>query len=85
MLFTVPRPRVELYDLLNDPGEFTNIADTIKGKRVAAKLEGVLDTWANDTSDFSPVYRRRGDHTDRYTGERTQDKIPPQTNPLPSE
>lgn len=82
-LFTVPRPEYELYDLKKDPGEFTNIIDTPRGKRIAAKLSGVLADWSNDTGDFSPVYRRRGDHTDRYTGERTQKKVPPQTHPLP--
>ncbi len=82
-LFQVPRPRVELYDLERDPGEFVNIAATEDGKKVAQELEAVLDRWVRDTGDFPPEFRRRGDHTDRYTGERTQQTIPPMTNPLP--
>ena len=83
MLFQVPRPRVELYDLKHDPGEFINIAETAEGKRVAAELEEVLDEWGRETGDFSPDYRRRADISDRYTGERFQKEIPPQTHPLP--
>ncbi len=85
MLFQVPRPGLELYDLENDPGEFTNIAATKEGAPIAAELEEVLDQWALDTGDFGPHYRKRGDHTSRYTGKRIRKDMPPMTHSLPGE
>jgi hypothetical protein len=46
MLFDVPRPRIELYDLREDPWETVNIAETPDGKKMATRLEAMLDDWA---------------------------------------
>ena len=83
MIFVKPRPLLELYDVVKDPWETQNLAETKRGRKVAQELDGVLQDWMDTTGDFEPQYRRRGDHTDRETGERTQQKIPPMTNLLP--
>jgi hypothetical protein len=90
MIFDVPRPRIELYDLNQDPWETNNLADTPGGRPIAQRLEAVLDDWAAATGDFDPQYRRRADHTDRFTGKRTARDVPPMTHlrpgdPVPAE
>lgn len=67
-IFTVPRPSVEFFDLENDPGEFRNLAGNAEYASEVRKLGQVLDKWKEETGDFSPWERRRGDHTDRITG-----------------
>ncbi len=50
-LFTVPRPREELYDRRTDPWELTNLADDPAHAQTLAELRGVLDTWIRETND----------------------------------
>ncbi|RMH56743.1 MAG: heparan N-sulfatase [Bacteroidetes bacterium] len=76
-LFEVPRARVELYDLENDPNEYVNVAHTYVYAEVARDLARVLDAWMKETHDFSPLQRRRPDNTDRITGVKFTRDIPP--------
>lgn len=82
MLFDVPRRRYELYDLENDPWETNNLAGA-ESKQIQeerARLIAALDEWIKATNDFPPTRRRRGDNTDRFTGEKFTQKIPPMTD-----
>ncbi len=76
-IFQVPRPRIELYDLQKDPGEFYNVADEADYAEVVRELTAVLDQWIDETGDFPPTIRRRDDNTDRITGVKFTQKIPP--------
>jgi arylsulfatase A-like enzyme len=76
LLFEVPRPRIELYDLLNDPLEINNIAYDIQYRSLVQELFSVLKRWQNETGDFPPEKRRRDDNTDRVTGVKFDKKIP---------
>ncbi len=78
LIFEVPRPRVELYDLEADPWEIENIAGDPEGAEVAGRLaREVLGTWERETGDFPPTRRLRDDHTDRVTGVRFGSSVPP--------
>jgi N-sulfoglucosamine sulfohydrolase len=46
-----PRPRLELYDLLADPGEMRNLAYADGFAERLAELEGRLDAWMRETDD----------------------------------
>jgi arylsulfatase A-like enzyme len=46
-----PRPREELYDLLMDPGEMRNLADSAAYADVRAELSDRLEAWMRDTDD----------------------------------
>jgi N-sulfoglucosamine sulfohydrolase len=46
-----PRPRVELYDLLMDPGEMRNLAGAAAFGDVEQELDAALDAWMRDTDD----------------------------------
>jgi N-sulfoglucosamine sulfohydrolase len=46
-----PRPRVELYDLLMDPGEMRNLAGLPGHADVEAALTARLEEWMRDTCD----------------------------------
>jgi arylsulfatase A-like enzyme len=50
-LFTVPRPREELYDRRTDPWELTNLADDPAHTQTLTELRAILDTWIRDTND----------------------------------
>lgn len=80
-LFDVPRPRIELYDIDNDPWEINNVASHPDYWELARELSAVLDQWMEVTGDFSPHVRVRDDHTDRLTGVWFSDKIPPMRYP----
>ena len=41
----------ELYDLHNDPGEKTNLADSAEHAETAARLRAQLDRWMQETAD----------------------------------
>ena len=79
-LFEAPRPRIELYDLERDPGEFNNVADEPAYQDTVRELVRVLDQWIDETGDFPPQQRRRDDNTDRITGVKFTRKIPPMWN-----
>jgi N-sulfoglucosamine sulfohydrolase len=46
-----PRPRVELYDLVLDPGEMRNLAEDAAQADVRATLDERLHAWMRDTAD----------------------------------
>ncbi|MFN9433320.1 MAG: sulfatase [Planctomycetota bacterium] len=50
-LFTVPRPREELYDRRTDPWELRNLANDPEHAETLAELRGTLDTWIRVTND----------------------------------
>jgi arylsulfatase A-like enzyme len=75
-LFEVPRARIELYDVIEDPGEFVNLAGKPGFDATIRELVTVLQKWMEDTADFPPTTRRRDDHTDRITGIRFMNRIP---------
>ena len=81
IMFRAPRPRLELYDLERDPWEFNNLAESADPsselKAIQAELEKALDHWIAETGDHSPDRRRRDDNTNRMTGEKFTQKIPP--------
>ncbi|MFH1965409.1 MAG: heparan N-sulfatase, partial [Acidobacteriota bacterium] len=74
--FIVPRPAVEFYDLGNDPGEFNNLAGAAEYADEVKKHGTVLDKWMEETGDFPPWKRRRGDNTCRITGVKFTMEIP---------
>ena len=82
LIFTVPRPSVELYDLSSDPHEYHNLAMDPAFRNIAYDLLSVLQEWMRDTDDFPPTKRTRMDHTDRLTGIRYYDIIPELENDL---
>jgi arylsulfatase A-like enzyme len=83
LIFTLPRPTVELYDLNNDPEEYQNLAFDPEYRQTAEYLLTELQSWMQATDDFPPTYRTRMDHTDRITGIRYYFEIPELENPLP--
>ena len=46
-----PRPRVELYDLVMDPGEMRNLAEDPVHAGVLADLDARLEAWMRETAD----------------------------------
>jgi len=48
---TTPRPRVELYDLLADPGEMRNLAADDSCSALLAELDDRLEAWMRETED----------------------------------
>ena len=78
MLFTVPRPAEELYDIKNDPYESKNLINDPVYQEIADELRQNLELWRKQTKDFSPDERRRQDNVDRFTGIKfDQTKLPP--------
>jgi len=82
LIFIVPRPSVELYDLSNDPNEYINLALDPTYRSIAYDLLDVLQNWMNETNDFPPTKRTRLDHTDRITGIRYYNFIPELDNDI---
>ncbi|MCC5932356.1 MAG: sulfatase [Cyclobacteriaceae bacterium] len=68
LIFQVPRPVIELYNVIDDPYEFNNLAYDARYRPVIRKLHGVLLDWMESTNDFPPETNRRHDNTDRVTG-----------------
>jgi arylsulfatase A-like enzyme len=54
MIFNVPRPKEELYDLKNDPYEINNLANDPKYKKQLDRFSKRLDTWIKKTGDKGP-------------------------------
>ena len=46
-----PRPRVEFYDLVLDPGEMRNLADDATQAEVRDTLDDRLQGWMRETAD----------------------------------
>ena len=49
-----PRPAEELYNVANDPYQFSNLAEEPKHASTLKRLRGTLDTWAKQTCDDVP-------------------------------
>ncbi|MEM1121610.1 MAG: sulfatase-like hydrolase/transferase [Bacteroidota bacterium] len=78
LIFQQPRPIYELYDLANDPEEFTNLAAHPDFAEQKKQLINRLGQWKRRTHDFSPDQRRRPDNVNRHTGEKFWFvKVPP--------
>ncbi len=82
LIFTVPRPSVELYDLSIDPNEYVNLSSDPSYRTIAYDLLDLLQNWMNETNDFPPTNRTRLDHTDRITGIRYYNVIPALENDI---
>jgi N-sulfoglucosamine sulfohydrolase len=68
LVFQVPRPVIELYNVVEDPYELNNLAYDVKYRPVIKELYQQLHNWMEATNDFPPEKRRRPDNTDRITG-----------------
>lgn len=77
LIFKSPRPKFELYDLEADPWEFHNLAADAKYSGQLAELKIALEDWRKRTGDVSPERRRRADNSNRVTGIKFTQKIPP--------
>ena len=69
-----------LEGLFADQGEFNNVADEPVCQDAVRELVAVLDKWIEETDDFPSQMRRRDDNTDRITGVKFTQKIPPMWN-----
>lgn len=67
----VPRAEVEFYDLVNDPGEWNNLAADPMYKALLLHYQSVLGAWMNQTHDFLPAPR------DAYPGYKFNDHYEP--------
>ncbi|UZR95037.1 sulfatase family protein [Chondrinema litorale] len=68
LIFQSPRPTIELYNVIEDPEEFHNLASDRKYRKIIQQLHEELYNWMKQTDDFHPSKRRRMDGTDRVTG-----------------
>ena len=55
--FVTPRPRFELYDLVNDPDETRNLAQDGRYRTVFDRLRKELEDWTERTGDWMPSRR----------------------------
>lgn len=78
LILQQPRPIYELYDLVNDPEEFTNLATNPNFAEQKKQLIYQLGQWKRATYDFPSDQRRRPDNVNRHTGEKFWFvKVPP--------
>jgi arylsulfatase A-like enzyme len=75
LLFDVPRPRIELYDVEADPWELNNLASDPRYDDTVMELFSVLEEWKRETGDFPSDQRRKDDNTDRITGVKFTNEI----------
>lgn len=66
--FIAPRPKLELFDLENDPEELNNLANAKNHDSIKNELLKALEDWAAKTNDFMPT-NRTPDEFDRITGQ----------------
>ncbi len=83
LIFQVPRPQIEFYNIKEDPHEFHNLAYDASYRPLIQKHYQVLQEWMSKTLDFLPHYRRRYDNTDRVTGTHFRQGVPELYQPLP--
>lgn len=74
--FEVPRPKEELYDIINDPFELENLAFQIEYAAVLKDMRQRLEHMRLKTNDFIPE-NRTPDDFDRTTGLPTEFRIRP--------
>jgi len=66
-VFLAPRPEIELYNMIKDPWQLTNLADDLEHKSVREDLAAALGLWIDQTGDSVPGSIRR-DEFDREHG-----------------
>lgn len=67
--FIAPRPAEELYDIINDPYQLTNLANDPKYANALGSMRKAQADWSQKTNDFIPE-PLRPDTFDRETGVR---------------
>jgi arylsulfatase A-like enzyme len=72
-LFLNPRPAEELFDVLEDPLQQTNLIASAKNKKDLEKLRQILKQWQDQTGDTRPINLTR-DWYGRETGETLPEK-----------
>src|SRR5690606_21715218 len=55
-IFLRPRQEEELYNVSEDPYQFTNVADVRRNKKMLAYLRKILDAWIAETGDSKPKH-----------------------------
>jgi arylsulfatase A-like enzyme len=55
LYFAAPRPMFEVYDLVNDPGEFNNLADQLPHAETERALKAALQEWMILERDYLPL------------------------------
>jgi len=83
--FQVPRPAIELYNVINDPYELNNLAFRAEHRPTIRRHYDAIQQWMTETNDFPPHFRRRYDNTDRVTGAMFMGAPPEMYAPLPNE
>jgi N-sulfoglucosamine sulfohydrolase len=78
VIFNIPRPEEELYDVVNDPYELNNLATNSDYQDELSELQKMMEEMRNMTQDSLPPVRTP-DEFDRETGE----KLPNQQTPRP--
>ena len=68
LIFQVPRPEIEFYNVKEDPYELNNLAYDVRYRPQIQAHYAALWQWQQRTDDFPPHRRRRYDNTDRVTG-----------------
>jgi N-sulfoglucosamine sulfohydrolase len=74
--FIQPRPKEELYDVLADPHELINLADSVSYKSILTEFRVALDDWSERTGFRIPLVRTP-DEFDRLTGQPSPARIRP--------
>jgi hypothetical protein len=62
------RPRVELYDLDADPGEWRNLAADPEYRELVDRHQQALSDWIRETNDFLPPIKGAFPDEPRYQG-----------------
>ena len=71
--FVVPRPATELFNAVNDPFSFENLANDERYSAKAREMKAVLDKWCQDTGDTLRTNAKE-DGFHRTTGKRLKKK-----------
>ncbi len=77
LIFEVPRPVIELYNIIEDPYELNNLAYDAQYRGVIRRMYGALVNWMEATQDFQPETNRRHDNTDRVSGTHFDNRLLP--------
>ncbi len=67
--FIAPRPKEELYDIIQDPDSFKNLAGNQKYASTLVEMRSALDNWIKQTDDKIPD-NPTPDKFDRQTGKK---------------
>ena len=67
--FVTPRPSEELYDVVNDPFQLTNLAEKEEFEKTLNKMRNQLNSWIEKTNDSIPE-NPIPDKFDRWNGQK---------------